>query len=418
MPESAPLLLANDAVLFGVLALILGFVFWTSESTNSFWKGFYRIFPPLLLAYFLPSMLTTFGLVDPEESQLYFVASRYLMPTALVLLTAVADLPGTLKLGPKALVMFFTGTVGIIGGGALAMYVATLIAPEAAGVAGRDAMWRGMSTLAGSWIGGSANQTALREIYGAGPDTFSIWVAVDVLVASVWLAMMLWVAANQQTVDRWLKADVSSLEAVKARAQEFETQHARIPALSDYIIVMAVGFGATGLAHFAADRLTPYFVENFPDAAQFSVHSSFFWLIVVATVLGVLLSFTPVRKLQGVGASKVGSLFVYVLVATVGLQMNVMALADSPIFFLIGAIWLGTHALLMIGMARLIKAPSFFLAVGSEANVGGAASAPATAAAFHPSLIPVGALLAVLGYIVGTFGGWLTGQLMRLISGQ
>jgi uncharacterized membrane protein len=135
-------------------------------------------------------------------------------------------------------------------------------------------------------------------------------------------------------------------------------------------------------------------------------------------VLGVLLSFTPVRKLQGVGASKVGSLFVYVLVATVGLQMNVMALADSPIFFLIGAIWLGTHALLMIGMARLIKAPSFFLAVGSEANVGGAASAPATAAAFHPSLIPVGALLAVLGYIVGTFGGWLTGQLMRLISGQ
>jgi uncharacterized membrane protein len=418
MPEPAPLLLANDAVLFGVLALMLGFVFWTAESGNKFWTGFYRIFPPLLLAYFLPSMLTTFGLVDPEESQLYFVASRYLMPAALVLLTAVADLPGTLKLGPKALIMFFTGTVGIIGGGALAMYVATLIAPDAAGVTGPDAMWRGMSTLAGSWIGGSANQTALREIFGAGPDTFSIWVAVDVLVASVWLAMMLWVAANQQRVDKWLKADVSALEAVKVRAQEYESEHARIPSLRDLIVIVAIGFGATGLSHFAADWLTPFFRETFPDAAQFSVHSSFFWLIVAATVLGVALSFTPVRKLQGVGASKVGSLFVYILVATVGLQMNVMALADSPIFFLIGAIWLGFHAILMIGMARLIKAPSFFLAVGSEANVGGAASAPATAAAFHPSLIPVGALLAVLGYIVGTFGGWLTGQLMRLISGQ
>ncbi len=417
MPEPTPLL-ANDAVLFGVLMLMLGFVFWTSESGHPFWKRFYRIFPPLLLAYFLPSLLTTFRLVNPDESQLYYMASRYLMPTALVLLTAVADLPGTLKLGPKALIMFFTGTVGIIGGGALAMYIATLIAPGEAAVEGPDAMWRGMSTLAGSWIGGSANQTALREIYGAGADTFSIWVAVDVLVASVWLAMMLWVAANQQMVDRWLKADVTALETVKQHAQEYESQHARIPSLADLIVIGAIGFGATGLAHFAADRLTPFFVSNYPDAAQFSVHSSFFWLIVVATVLGVALSFTPVRKLQGAGASKVGSLFVYILVATVGLHMNIMALADSPIFFLIGAIWLGTHALLMIGMARLIKAPSFFMAVGSEANVGGAASAPATAAAFHPSLIPVGALLAVLGYIIGTFGGWLTGQLMRLISGQ
>lgn len=418
MPESAPLLLANDAVLFGVLALLLGFVFWTAESGHPFWKRFYTIFPPLLLAYFLPSLLTTFGLVDPEESQLYYVASRYLMPAALVLLTAVADLPGTLKLGPKALIMFFTGTIGVIGGGALAMYVATLIAPSQAAVEGPEAMWRGMSTLAGSWIGGSPNQTALREIYGAGSDTFSIWVAVDVLVASVWLAMMLWVAANQQMVDRWLKADVTSLEEVKQRAQQYESQYARIPTLRDFIIIVAVGFGATGLSHFAADRLTPFFVENFPDGAQFSVHSSFFWLIVVATLLGVLLSFTPVRQLQGAGASKVGSLFVYILVATVGLQMNVMALLDAPIFFLIGAIWLATHAVLMIVVARLIRAPSFFLAVGSEANIGGAASAPATAAAFHPSLIPVGALLAVLGYIVGTFGGWLTGQAMRLISGQ
>jgi uncharacterized membrane protein len=418
MPDPAPLLLANDAVLFGVLAMILGFVFWTSESGHPFWKRFYTIFPPLLLAYFLPALLTTFGFVDPEESQLYFVASRYLMPTALVLLTAVADLPGTLKLGPKALIMFFTGTVSVMAGGAIAIYVASLLAPEVVAVEGENAMWRGMSTVAGSWIGGSPNQTALREIFGAGSDTFAIWVAVDVLVASVWLAMMLWVAANQQMVDRWLKADVTALDGVKQRAQDYETQHARIPTLRDLVVIVAVGFGATGVSHYAADWLTPFFQENFPDAAQFSVHSSFFWLIVVATVIGVLLSFTPIRKLQGAGASKVGSLFVYILVATVGLNMNIMALVDSPFFFLIGGIWMLFHAIVMIGMARLIRAPSFFLAVGSEANIGGAASAPATAAAFHPSLIPVGALLAVLGYIIGTFGGWMTGQAMRLISGQ
>jgi len=411
-------MLTNDAVIFGILALMLGFVFWTSESGHPFWKRFYRIFPPLLLAYFLPSLLTTFDVVDPEQSQLYFMASRYLLPAALILLTAVADLPGTMKLGPKALIMFFTGTVGIILGGPIAIYILKLVAPDLVAIEGEDAVWRGMSTLAGSWIGGAANQTALREIFGTGGDAFSIWVAVDVLVASVWLAMMLWVAANQERVDRWLKADVSALEAVKAKAQAFEAQHARIPSLRDLILILAVGFGATGVCHFAADVLTPFFKTNFPDAAQLSVHSPFFWIVVVATIIGVALSFTPVRKLQGAGAMKVGSLFVYILVATVGLQMNILALRDTPIFFAVGAIWLALHALLVIGVARLIRAPSFFMAIGSEANIGGAASAPAVAAAFHPSLIPVGALLAVLGYIVGTFGGWLTGQLMRLISGQ
>ena len=282
MPETPTSLLANDAVLFGVLAVMLGFVFWTSESGHPFWKRFYAIFPPLLLAYFLPSLLTTFGLVDPEQSQLYFVASRYLMPAALVLLTAVADLPGTLKLGPKALIMFFTGTLSVMLGGTLAIYVASLLAPDVVAETGPDAMWRGMATVAGSWIGGSPNQTALREIFGAGADTFAIWVAVDVLVASVWLAMMLWVAANQNMVDRWLKADVTALDAVKQRAQDYETEHARIPSLRDFIVIVAVGFGATGLSHYAADWLTPYFQTNFPEGAQFSVHSSFFWLIVVA----------------------------------------------------------------------------------------------------------------------------------------
>jgi uncharacterized membrane protein len=128
------------------------------------------------------------------------------------------------------------------------------------------------------------------------------------------------------------------------------------------------------------------------------------------------LSFTPVRRLQGAGAMKVGSVFIYVLVATVGLKMDITALVDTPVYFAIGALWILVHAGLLIAVAFLIRAPSFFMAVGSQANVGGAASAPVVAAAFHPSLAPVGALLAVLGYIVGTLGGWFTGVVMSLVA--
>ncbi len=411
-------LLTNDAVVFGLLAAILGLVFWTSESGSPFFKRFYSIFPPLLLCYFLPSLLTSFGVVNPEESNLYFVASRYLLPAALVILTMVADLPATLKLGPKALVMFFTGTIGVVVGGPIAILAASLIAPGLFGAEGPDAVWRGMATLAGSWIGGAANQTAIREIFGTGANAFSIWVAVDVLVANVWMAILLAMAANNVKVDKWLKADASAVEDVKRRAESYEAEHARIPTLKDLILILAVGFGVTGLSHFGADLLAPFFKQRFPDAAQFSVHSTFFWIVVIATAVGVFLSFTRVRSLQGAGATKVGSVFVYVLVATVGLNMNIRALAETPAFFLIGALWISIHAGLLILVAKLIRAPSFFLAVGSQANIGGAASAPVVAAAFHPSLAPVGVLLAVLGYVVGTFGAWICGQLMRLIVGQ
>lgn len=414
--ETTPLI-ANDAVIIGLLALILGAVFWTSELKSPFWKRFYGVVPAILLCYFIPSLLTTFGVVDPEKSEVYFVASRYLLPAALVILTAVADLPATLRLGPKALIMFFTGTIGIVIGGPIALYLATLVAPATVAGDGADAVWRGMATTAGSWIGGSANQTALKEIYEVGPNAFSIWVAVDVIIANVWMAILLTFAAKRIAMDRWLKADASAVEAVRAQTEAYEAEHTRNPSLRDLMIILGFALGAMGVSHLVADVLTPWFKENVPAGAQLSLHSSFFWLIVTATVIGVGLSFTPVRKLQGAGATKVGSVMIYFLIATVGLNMNIAALFETPFFFLMGAIWMAIHGGLMLLVAKLIRAPVFFLAVGSMANIGAVASAPVVASAFHPSLAPVGVLLAVVGYIVGTFAGWICGQLMRLVVG-
>ncbi|MDP1630594.1 MAG: DUF819 family protein [Caulobacter sp.] len=412
----ATALITNDAVVLGLLAVILAFVFWSSGLTNSLARRFYGIFPPILLCYFLPSLLTTFGVVDPETSRLYFIASRFLLPAALVLLTVSADLPAVVSLGPKALIMFFTGTVGVMIGGPVALFLTSIVAPDLLGGSGPEAIWRGMATVAGSWIGGSANQAALYEIYGAGRDTFSIWIAVDVIVANVWMACVLWIAANQVRVDRLLRADTSAVDRVRLKAEAYEAEHARIPHLKDLILILGVGFGAVGLSHAVADPLSGWFGETFAWARRLSLDSSFFWLVLTATAIGVVLSFTPARKLQGVGAAKVGSVFVYILIATVGLNMNIGAVLNAPAYFLIGAVWMLVHVLLMIAMAFLIRAPSFFLGVGSMANIGGAASAPVAAAAFHPSLAPVGVLLAVVGYIVGTAAAWFTGMVMMQIA--
>lgn len=414
--EKAAALITNDAVVLGLLAVILAGVFWASSLPNKGVQRFFAFVPALLLCYFLPSLLTTFGVVDPETSRLYFIASRFLLPAALVLLTVSADLPAVFRLGPKALIMFFTGTLGVMLGGPIALLLTGWIAPDLMG-AGPEAIWRGMATVAGSWIGGSANQTALYEIYGAGPDVFSIWIAVDVIVANIWMAGVLWIAANQVRVNRLLRADASAVDHVREKAEAYETENARIPSLKDLIFIVGVGFGAVGLSHALADPLSAWFGANAPWAQRLSLDSSFFWLVLIATVIGVVLSFTPARKLQGPGAAKVGSVFVYVLVATVGLNMNIGAILDSPAYFLIGLVWMAVHVLLLFAVAWLIKAPAFFLGVGSMANIGGAASAPVAAAAFHPSLASVGVLLAVVGYIVGTGAAWFTGLVMMQIAG-
>lgn len=404
----------NDAVVLGILMAILAFVFISSKSQHPFWKKFYTYVPTLLLCYFIPSIFNSLGIISGEESKLYFVASRYLLPTSLVLLTISIDLPEIKKLGPKALIMFFTGTLGIIMGGPLAILLVSAFAPDVVGGAGPEAIWRGLSTVAGSWIGGGANQAAMKEIFGVGDTVFSAMIAVDVIVANVWMAFLLYGAGIHERLDKWLQADTSAITELKEKIEAYRAQIIRIPDLTDAIKVMAVGFGITAIAHLGADTIAPAIQQHAPGLARFSLTSGFFWLIVLATSLALALSFTKARELEGIGASRYGSVFLYILVATIGMKMNIMAIFENPGLFIVGLIWMAFHALLLIAVAKGIKAPFFFMAVGSQANVGGAASAPIVASAFHPSLAPVGVLLAVLGYAIGTYGAWICGILMQV----
>lgn len=409
-------LFTNDATIMGILAILLGLVFYTANSHQPFWRKFYMFVPSVLLCYFLPSLLNTFGLIDGEQSNLYYVASRYLLPACLVLLTISVDLKAIARLGSKAVILFFTGTLGIVIGGPIALLIVSALVPELLNNNGPDAVWRGMTTVAGSWIGGSANQAAMKEIYGAGDQMFSAMVTVDIIVANLWMAVLLVMAANAKAIDAKTGADTSAIEELKEKVKSFHAQHARIPSLTDIMLIVAVGLGVTGFAHLFADIVQPYFVENFPDLDRLSFHSKFFWMIIFASTVGVILSFTKVRQLEGAGASKIGSAFLYILIATIGMKMDVTMIADQPLFFLIGAIWMIIHAALMLGVAKLIKAPLFYMAVGSQANVGGAASAPIVASAFHPSLAPVAVMLAVLGYTVGTYMAYFCGQILQSIG--
>jgi len=408
-------LITNDAVVMGMLAVVLGLVFWTSSRTEGFWQKFYAYIPALLLCYLIPSIFNTFGLIDGAVSGLYPMARDYLLPSALVLLCLAIDLGAVLRLGPKALIMFLTGTFGVMVGALVAFVAMGVIHPET--VAGDT--WRGMTTIAGSWIGGGANQAAMREVFQVEASQFGQFVAVDVLLASLWLAVLLFLAARAAAFDRWTGADTSAIDDLRRRVETYQAEHTRVPTLADLMVILAVGLGATGLAHAMADPLVAW-IGSLPaewELERYSLASGFFWIVVFATTIGLALSFTRARSLEGAGASRIGSAMLYVLVATIGMQMDLGALLDRPWLFMMGLIWILVHVGLMLVMAKLIRAPLFFLAVGSQANIGGAASAPVVASAFHPALAPVGVLLAVLGYALGTYAAWATGLMLQVLAG-
>jgi uncharacterized membrane protein len=426
----------NDAIVFGILMLSLGFVFYTESLKTGFWPKFYKIVPGLFMAYFIPAIFTTFGVISPEwkttsttgeiisnSSQLYYVASRFLLPAALVLMTLSIDLKAIFNLGSKALIMFFTGTVGVIIGGPLAILLISIFSPETVGGADFDAVWRGLSTLAGSWIGGGANQTAMLEIYKYNPAKYGGMVIVDIVIANVWMAILLIGIGKKDKINKWLKADTTAIEELKEKVIEFTQKVKKNPTLTDFMIMLAIAFGTVGFGHFSAKYLSAFFTEfvaainsqTWRNVFSF-LGSGFFWLISISTIVAILLSYTKAKNYEGAGASKLGSIFIYILVATIGMKMDLNQAFENPGLIAIGIVWMTIHAVLLIIVAKIIRAPYFFLAVGSQANVGGAASAPIVAQAFHPSLATVGVLLAVFGYAIGTVGAILCTILMELAS--
>ena len=413
--------LSEDTIIFGLLSLCLGFVFYTSSIKKGFWKKFYKVIPTLLMCYMLPAILTSTGIISEEHSNLYYIASRYLLPAALVLMTLSIDLKAIINLGSKALIMFLTGTVGIVIGGPIAILIVSIFSPETVGGVGFDAVWRGLTTIAGSWIGGGANQAAMLEVFQFNPKKFGDMVLIDIVVANIWMAIILLGIGKSDKIDKWLKADNSSIETLKAKVSAHTEKITRVTTLHDYIMMSCLAFFAVGISHFLAEHFALFLENTFEvirnkEKALSSLGSKFLWMVVFATTAGILLSFTKAKNYEGAGASKIGGVFIYILVATIGMKMDLGRFLENPGLIAVGIIWISIHAGLLILVAKLIKAPFFFLAVGSQANVGGAASAPIVAAEFHPSLTSVGILLAVLGYVVGTAGAYICGLLMEIAA--
>lgn len=393
-------LIASDLGIIAVLLTVLALLF--LADTRPAGRALFTRIPLLVFAYFLPAVLSNVGII-PLDAPVYTFVKKVLLPASLVLLVIAVDVPAIFRLGRDAVVLLLAGTAGIVLGGPLAWLLCGWMVPPELG----DQAWKGLAALSGSWIGGGANFVAIGESVGATPETMSLMVVVDVAVANVWMAILLGFAGREEEMDAAIAADRTRIDTLRERIEEYRSLVMRPTALADLLAMMALALGITWIATEASHVLPPLG----------DLFSPFTWVVIVATTLALGLSFTRVRSLEGAGASALGSAALYLLVATIGARAEFAKAAEYPSLLVIGAVWMCFHATIIMLVRRALKAPIFFAAVGSQANVGGAASAPVVASAFHPSLAPVGVLLAVGGYVLGTYAGLLCAWLLQSVHG-
>ena len=390
-------LFSEPMAIIALFSAVLGLVFWL-DSFERF-EPLFKYLPPVIWAYFVPMLLTTAGLT-PAESPVYDWMSAYLLPFSLFLLMITVDLKAILRLGPMALFMMCAGTLGIIVGGPVvfALFGPFFEDPVA---------WKGFAALSGSWIGGTANMVAMKQSFGTPDSTLGPLLVVDVVAGYGWMGVLIFLSAYQAHFDNWMEADTTAMDRLNKKMKNAKDQR-RPVTLRDFAVMIGIALAATVGAKAIAELL--------PQLGDPTVITTSTWAILLVVTGGLLLSFTPLQSMEDAGASRLGYFALYLLLTSIGAKADLAAVLDVPLYLLAGIVWILIHIAFLMAAARMVKAPLFFVATGSMANVGGAASAPIVAGVYLPAMAPVGLLMGVAGYILGIYAALGCGWLISVVA--
>jgi len=386
-------MIEHPALIVIVLLVIEALVLWLSRHERT--KRCFDLLPAVFWIYFIPMLAATFGLIA-TKSPVYGLITTWLLPASLVLLLLPVDLKAIVRLGPTALAMFFIGAAGIVAGAAISFALfKPLVGPQ---------FWSGFGALSASWTGGSANMIAVKEALSVPDEVFAPMVIVDTVVPYLWMGFMIAMVGMQPAFDRWNRSDRAILERLDAQVvKHLETCVSR-RTVAGIVLSLGVAFAGGGAAQLIARQL--------PQIRD--VVTSYTWTIMLVTLIGILLSFSPVRKLERTGASRTGYELLYFVLTAIGAKASVASIGSALVLIAAGLLIVAVHAAVLLLGARIMRAPMFLVAAASQANIGGVASAPVVAEVYHPGLASVGLLLAILGNIVGTWLGILCAQLCRI----
>lgn len=402
------------------ILLIIGttvFVTWSSGKSAGFFSRLYKWIPPILFLYLLPTVATNMGLVE-RGNAIREISMNIVLPISLILLTSIIHIPDLLKVTRQGLVVFLFGTAGIVIGGPVSLFIYGLFDPAVLSGLGEHATWRGLICIAGSWINGTPGLLSMKEIYGSSESLFMTSLATDVILQNIWMFFLLYSVKIQHPINLWLTGKKEIDFALIEKQREDKTPFVKKKYQGYFVQFVALCLVYL-LVILSSDVSSAYFTNKvqLKDADSFSfLEKKSFWLILFSTSFGLLLSMTNLLKNAVQSWTKLGNALLFFVIASIGSQLELGNIKLDYSFFIIGILWLMMHLFFLVVGAKLMKAPWHYIAIGSQANIGGPASASVVAVSFHLGLASLGIILGVLSNVIGNYANLITGALFQWVA--
>lgn len=377
-----------------VLVMIGSAIVYTEKKSR---HKLFAYLPSIVLLYFVVMLFSTFGLWQKSESvtATYTFLKSNLLPAMIFLMLLSADMREIFKLGKKMLLTFFLAAMSIAIGfiGTFSLFH-TYFEPGS---------WKAFAALSGSWMGGTGNMVAIQGALDLPDSAMGYTLLIDSIDYAIWVMILLALVPFARKFNIWSKADTSIIDEVGERLARKEA-HKKPINFASLFLLLGSALLVSLLAQVGASLL--------PTTSFLTMTT---WVVIIATLAGILFAMTPLAKISG--GSELGHIMLYLIVALIASRANFSELTEAPLYIIAGFVIIMIHVAIMILFAKLFKLDLFSLGVASLANIGGVASAPILASAYSKALIPIGVLMAMMGYIVGTFGGLMVGKILEMIAG-
>ncbi len=387
-------MITNGFTYIAVLIFIAALLLWLQKYTK--WK-FFDFVPPIVLLYLITMICCTLKVWDMDATKAAYSSLKNNILFAMIFLMLLrCDIRKILKLGPKMLGGFFAASLSIAIG-----FIVTYALMH--GVLGADA-WKALGALCGSWMGGSGNMIAVQAAFDIGEADMAYALVVDSIDYSIWVMFLLWVISFAPKFNKWTKADTTTLDEVSKRLEEDAKSNDKPVTFVNLMVLLGLSLVISALGQNFGSTLN--------GLAPFLDKST--WTVLFITLAGLIGAVTPIGKMAG--STELSNVMLYSVVALLASRASFLELNDAPVWILSGFMILAIHAILLLLFAKLFKLDMFTCGVASLANIGGSASAPILAGAYSGALVPVGVLMALMGYVIGTGGGILVAHIMSLFA--
>jgi len=382
---------------FTYLALLMilssGIVFIEKKSQHKI----FEYLPSIVIIYFVVMLMSTFGVWHKTDSitYMYKTLKSNLLPAMIFLMLLLADMREIVKLGKKMLLTFFLSSFSIALGfiGMFALFHTAF--------GDSDTTWKAFAALSGSWMGGTANMVAIQGALNLPDSAMGYTLLIDSIDYAIWVMILLALVPFAKSFNTWSKADTSAIDIVGKRLALKEKEKKPIT-FDTLFFLLATALFVSAFAQYVA---------SFLPISSFLTQST--WIVIIATLLGILFAMTPLAKISG--SSELANIMLYLIVALIASRANFTELTQAPLYIVAGFVIILIHGIIMLIFAKIFKLDLFTIGVASLANIGGVASAPILASAYSKALIPIGVLMAMMGYILGTFGGLMVGKILESI---